>query len=429
MPTIALVNLGCSKNIVDGQKLIAAFDGAGYAVVDDPARAEFIIVNTCAFIKEATQEAIDTIVEMAAYKKTGACRFLAVAGCFSRRYGKKARADLPEVDAWLPIRPGPRELKRAFSIAAPAVFGRRLTESLYVNYLKIADGCSHGCSFCVIPSIRGKFRSRPMQEIIDEARWLQEMGTREVILVAQDTSSYGRDIGRCLAELIEALLAATTIPWIRCMYLHPRHVDDRLLRLAAAEPRVCPYFDIPLQHCNDAILKSMGRAPDKAGTIALIERVRALVPDAAVRTSFITGYPGETAAMFRELLRFVEEMRFDKVGVCPYSPEEGAPAARMRPRPADATARRRSETLMELQQAVSRELLTAKIGRVVPVMIDALAAEPGANGIGRTHWDAPEVDGTVYIEKGDCIPGDIARVRITGASDHDLFGEIEAEEL
>jgi ribosomal protein S12 methylthiotransferase len=429
MPTIALVNLGCSKNVVDGQKLIAAFEGAGYTMVDDPARAEFIIVNTCAFIKEATREAIDTIVEMAALKKTGVCRFLAVAGCFSQRYGTKARADLPEVDAWVPLHPGPRELERIFSITPSAAPARRLTESLYVNYLKIADGCSHACAFCVIPSIRGKHTSRPMQEIIDEARWLQDMGTRELILVSQDTSLYGRDIGLSLPLLIETLLAATAIPWIRLMYLHPCSVDDRLLHLAAADPRICPYFDIPLQHCNDAILKSMGRMPDKAGMTALIGRVRALVPDAAVRTSFITGYPGETAAMFRELLRFVEEMRFDKIGVFPYSPEEGTRAARIRPRPADATARRRSETLMELQQAISRELLTAKTGRVVPVMIDALAAEPGANAVGRTRWDAPEVDGTVYIEKGDCTPGDIAQVRITGASDHDLFGEIDAEEI
>ncbi|MBN1760398.1 MAG: MiaB/RimO family radical SAM methylthiotransferase, partial [Chitinispirillaceae bacterium] len=292
MPNVALYNLGCSKNIVDGERILHLFRNAGYSIIDNPSRADTIVVNTCAFIQEAQEEAIETILTAASVRKDRQTRLI-VSGCFSQRFRNEVAKRFPEVDLWVGVDDWEQLLGTELGVAQQDRFERELTGRGATQHLKIAEGCSHRCSFCVIPSIRGPFRSRPVTVILDEARWLESNGTRELILVAQDSSWYGRDIGLTLTRLLEQLLAAVTIPWIRIMYLHPQFVDDELLRLIAAEPRICSYFDIPLQHIADPVLASMKRRPGAKGIHRLIENIRMTVPDASIRSAFILGYPGE----------------------------------------------------------------------------------------------------------------------------------------
>lgn len=422
MPNVALYNLGCSKNIVDGERILHLFTVAGYSITSDPAHAETIIVNTCAFIREAQEEAIETILTAAAAKGATRTRLI-VSGCFSQRFRNEVATQFPEVDLWVGVDDWQKLLTTELAIPTPSRFERELTGPLATQHLKIADGCSHRCSYCVIPSIRGAFKSRPLQAIIDEAQWLESRGVKELILVAQDSSWYGRDNGLTLTRLLEKLLAACTIPWIRIMYLHPQFVDHELLTLIAAEPRICSYFDIPLQHIADPILTSMKRRPNSKGIYRLIEEIRTTVPDAAIRSAFIAGYPGETETHFRELLRFIEWARFDKLGVFPYSPEDGTPAAALRHRPRTMTAQRRCETLMLTQREISREINESQIGSSLEVLIDREAEDPDFNFEARTRFDAPEVDGKVLIRNGNLTPGTFTNVTIIGASDYDLFAE------
>jgi ribosomal protein S12 methylthiotransferase len=396
----------------------------GYVLTDDAALAEVIMVNTCAFIKEAKQEAIDKILELAAYKKTGACRTLIVCGCFSQRFRDAVEKQFPEVDVWAGIDDWQTVFKKRFGLSGAPSFKRALEKPLTTQYLKIAEGCSHACSFCAIPGIRGKFRSRAIPDIIDEAKWLYAMGARECIVVAQDTSFYGRDRNETLPHLLRVLLAQTAFPWIRLMYLHPALVDKELLDIIAKESRVCPYFDIPLQHGADEILTRMNRRPAVQGIRRLVDNIRSTVADAAIRTAFIVGFPGETERFFEKLLSFVEEMKFDKVGVFPFSPEEGTPAFSMRPRPRDATAARRCETLMAVQREISDKINASRVGRVLDCIIDAQSELSGFSLEGRTRFDAPEVDGKVFIQSQKTVLGPIASVRITRADEYDLFGEI-----
>jgi len=301
-----------------------------------------------------------------------------------------------------------------------------LQQPLATQYLKIADGCSHSCSFCAIPGIRGKYKSRPLDHILKEAQWLFEQGAKECILVSQDTSYYGRDCSCSLTSLLEAFLKHTSFPWIRLMYLHPSLVDEDLLRLVASEPRICKYFDIPLQHGSDTILKAMNRRPLSKGLYKLLDSIRTLVPDAAIRTSLITGFPGENERLFEEMVSFIQKVRFDKVGVFSFSPEEGTAAFSMKPAPRPATSLRRSETLMSLQREISESINASKIGRIVEVIIDGPGSPPDNRDFcweGRTQWDAPEVDGNVYIKGSGLKPGDIIKVSIKNATDYDLFGE------
>jgi ribosomal protein S12 methylthiotransferase len=421
--SVAIQNLGCSKNLIDGERILALFARNAFSVVEDPSLAEIIVVNTCAFIKEATQEAIDTILEMSELKKTGRCKTLIVSGCFSQRYRDKAKGELPEVDIWAGVDDWEGVLQKL-----PAVgrlkqddFSRVLSEPLSTQYIKIAEGCSHGCTFCVIPSIRGKYKSRDTGDILQEAKWLYGQGTRELILVAQDTSFYGRDTGTGLTALLEALIRDTDFPWIRMMYLHPQFVDDDLLNLVAAQPRLCPYFDIPLQHISDPILTAMNRTPPASGIYALIERIRKTVPNATLRSSFIVGFPGETKREFDELRNFIRFASFDKLGLFPYSPEEGTGACAMRPRPRTETAQRRCDELMSIQREISRNLSEAKVGTDTDVIIDRISDNPDFNYEGRTAGDAPEVDGRVFVSSGNFEIGQIARMRIVGADDYDLF--------
>jgi ribosomal protein S12 methylthiotransferase len=428
MQKIALYNLGCSKNIVDGERIVAWFSRSGYAFTQDVQSADVIVVNTCAFIKEAKEEAIESILDAARYKKEGNCSTLVVAGCFSQRYAEEAPSLLPEVDLWVGVDDWHEALARYLDIPADAPsFERSLMGTTATQYLKISEGCNHRCSFCAIPGIRGAFRSRPPDEIVREAQWLQQQGTGECILVSQDTTGYGKDIGSSLPALLERVLAETTFPWIRMMYLHPRGVTDALLRLVASESRLCSYFDIPLQHIADPILKGMRRKPGAAQTYALIERIRTIVPDAAIRTSFILGFPGETQRHFDALVKFVEWARFEKVGVFPFSPEEGTAAETMRPRPRTDTTQRRCETLMSVQQEISRQILEKRIGTHTDVIIDELAEGPTFHFEGRTQWDAPEIDGRVFVKSSSLTPGMIVPVQIVDASDYDLYGVDSSE--
>jgi ribosomal protein S12 methylthiotransferase len=418
---IHICNLGCSKNVVDGERMAAYLEASGYGLVETPDEADIIIVNTCAFIREAKEEAIETTIEMARYKEAGSCELLAVAGCFAQRYREEAAGDLPEVDLWMGIGDWPELLRRHLHTRGGPDFHRRLTGSKASQYLKISDGCSHRCAFCAIPAIRGPFTSRSVTEVVEEARWLRDQGVNECILVSQDTTFYGRDAGTTLVRLLETLLADTSFPWIRMMYLHPQYTTDELLRLIGSEPRLCSYLDIPLQHIADPVLSKMGRRPLSHGTYRLIERIRHRVPDAAIRTSFILGFPGETKAHFDELLRFVEWARFEKVGVFPFSPEEGTAAYTLRPRPRTDTVQRRCETIMTVQREISREIGETRIGATLPVIIDEVSHDPDYHFVGRTRWDAPEIDGTVYVVDGSFTPGTIVPLRIVDAGDYDLF--------
>jgi len=451
--TVAIQNLGCSKNVIDGERILALFADNGFHVIENPSAADIIIVNTCAFIKEATQEAIDTILEMAELKKSGRCETLIVSGCFSQRYREKAEKDLPEVDVWagvddwadvlsklISVDDDNRRINnhiadinvvdddRNYSIDKPirinnkdTSFRRIISEPISTQHIKIAEGCSHNCSFCVIPSIRGKFKSRSIDDIVHEADWLYEQGARELILVAQDTSFYGRDINTNLTILLETLLKNTAFPWIRMMYLHPKFVGDDLLNLIAAEPRVCPYFDIPLQHISDKILTAMNRTPLSEGIYNLIDRIRKTVPNATLRSSFIIGFPGETEKEFKELKDFINFAKFDKLGLFPYSPEEGTTAETLTPRPRTQTVQKRCAELMSIQQEISRNLLEAKIGTNIDVIIDRISDDQDFNYEGRTKGDAPEVDGRVFVSSGSFEIGQITRFKVIGTNDYDLF--------
>jgi ribosomal protein S12 methylthiotransferase RimO len=426
MSFVALCNLGCSKNQIDGSTILEYLCRCGYTQTDDFSKAHVILVNTCAFIKEAKQEAIDKILEMASFKKSGACTKLIVCGCFSQRFRDSVEKQFPEVDLWAGIDDWPRLFKQDLNASTKPSFMRKLEKPMAVQYVKISEGCSHACAFCAIPLIRGKFRSRMVSSIVEEAQWLYEQGARECVLISQDTSYYGRDMKSSLTRLLEQLLENTAFPWIRMMYLHPALVDDDVLRLVAEEPRLCPYFDVPLQHGTDPVLKAMNRRPLSKGIRGLVERIRTIVPDAAIRTTFIVGFPGETEDLFEGLLAFVEEMRFDKVGVFPFSPEEGTPAYTMRPRPRDSTAAWRCETLMTLQREISEKINASRIGRSVECIIDNESDLSGFAWEGRTRWDAPEVDGKIFIKNHKITPGPIVRVRISGADDYDLYGEIDS---
>jgi len=438
--TAAMQNLGCSKNQIDGERILALFADNGYDITEDCSLADVIIVNTCAFIKEAQEEAIETVLEMAELRKSGRCKTLIVSGCFSERYRAQVKAEFPEVDVWAGVDDWGTVLSsliksdlanaNSISTSKPSKgsnpppqksFKRILAEPLSTQHIKIAEGCSHKCSFCVIPSIRGKFKSRAADDILQEAKWLYEQGTRELILVAQDTSFYGRDIDTNLVRLLESLLRDTNFPWIRMMYLHPQLVSDDLLRLIASESRLCRYFDIPLQHISDPILAAMNRKPLSAGITAMIGRIRKFVDGATLRSSFILGFPGETVKEYNELKQFVQATRFDKLGVFPFSPEEGTPACAMRPRPRTDTVQKRCEELMEIQREISREILESKVGGQTEIIIDRISDDPDFNYEGRTKGDAPEVDGRVFVQSGSYEIGQIAEVQVIGASDYDLY--------
>jgi len=439
---VSLVNLGCPKNQVDAEVMLGQLAVAGYQIEDNPERADVVVVNTCSFIQEAKEESIQSILEAAALKRTGRCQAVVVSGCLAQRYGQELPALLPEVDAFV----GTGEFPRIAEIASAALrrsapqrnwvtghtalvtadLPRRLLTPGHMAYLKISEGCDHPCTFCAIPGIRGRMQSRTREDILAEARRLAAAGVREIILISQDTTDYGRDLGEAhgLLRLLHGLLEIQSIRWIRLHYLYPTRITPELIGLLASEPRLCRYLDMPLQHCDGAVLKAMGRGGDERSLRRLLERIRRAVPEITIRTSFITGFPRETGAQFSRLLRFVKEVRFDRVGVFCYSDEEGTATASLGPKVPRRVAERRRARLMAAQARIAEEKGRALLGSVQDVMLDGLAPEfPGVQ-CGRTTAHAPEVDGTVYLRGPVLPPGTMVRARVREAYEHDLAADI-----
>jgi ribosomal protein S12 methylthiotransferase len=440
--TVSLVNLGCPKNQVDAEVMLGQLARAGYQIEEAPERADLVVVNTCGFIREAKEESIRTILEAAALKRGGRCQAVVVSGCLAQRYGRELPGLLPEVDAFVGTGAFPRIAEVATALLrrggparswvtghtalVTAELPRRLLTPGHLAYLKLSEGCDRRCTFCAIPGIRGRMRSRTREDLLAEARRLAAQGVRELILVSQDTTDYGRDLGetRGLLRLLEDLLAIPSFRRIRLHYLYPTRVTPELIRLLAAEPRLCRYLDMPLQHCDGALLKAMGRGGDERSYRRLIQRIREAVPDVTIRTSFITGFPGETREQCARLLRFVEEMRFDRVGVFCYSDEEGTAAAALGPKVPRRTAEARRARLMAAQARIAEAKGQALLGTVQEVMVDGPSREfPGLQS-GRTAAQAPEVDGAVYLRGPAVGGGTIVRARVREAYEHDLAADI-----
>ncbi len=443
MKTVHMVSLGCARNRVDSEQMLGLLSGAGWRMTEDPAEAEVIVVNTCSFITPATEESIDTILELAEYKRKdrGRCRKLIVAGCLPERYRQELAETLPEVDVFLgtgafhqiveaagTAAPGGCLLPDPESAPSEAAGMVRVRSTAHVAYLKIAEGCSRRCTYCIIPRLRGRQRSRPLNEIETEARNLIEAGVRELVLIAQDTTRYGFDLAPPgdLSTLLEHLadLAARAPrvhrPWLRFLYGHPESLTDPIIRTVADREEICAYFDIPVQHASPSVLKAMGRGygPDTIRRMA--ERIRTDCPGAAIRTTVIVGFPGETEKDFTLLSELVSEIRFDHLGVFLYSDAADLPAHRL-PNPVPSTlAQERYHRIMALQAEISRDNNRRHIGQGLSVLIEE--AVEAALFSGRTRFQAPEVDGVTYVRGEGLAPGDVVRVNITDAEEYDLMG-------
>ena len=428
---VLFTSLGCAKNLIDSEQMIALVTAAGHTLVSDPAEAEAAVVNTCAFIDAAQQEAIDTILELAQYKESGALRRLVVTGCLPERYRGDILAELPEIDAVLGTGSFPaivdalesdeRHYARFLDKNAPLPeLDRAVSTGPAWAYLKVADGCDNRCAYCVIPSIRGRYRSRPLDAVVAEAKALAGAGVKELILVAQNLTHYGRDFhdGTNLCTLLRALAAVDGVRWIRLHYLYPHEITDELIDLIAAEPKICRYLDMPIQHINDAILRRMRRPETKAQICALIEKLRARIDGVVLRTSLITGLPGEGEAELAELMDFLRTYRLERAGVFAYSPQEGTPAAAMTDRCSPEEAEARRERVMALQNAVMDEYDRAQIGLAFDVLCEG---EDGGQWYGRRYADSPDIDEQVYFT-GGAEPGAFVRVQITAAENGCLYG-------
>lgn len=436
---MALISLGCPKNLVDSEVLLARLAGDGIPIVPRPEDASVVIVNTCAFVQEAREEAIETLLDMVRLKEEGRLQGIVAVGCLPQRYRDRLVESLPEVDAFLPLTDYsglPQVVRRvaAGKGAGPSLGGRTrsgrtdrvrllLTPPSHA-YLRIAEGCDHACAFCAIPSIRGPLRSKPLGLLLEEARGLLAMGVRELVLVAEDTTAWGKDLRaekRRLPDLLAALDGLPGLVWVRVLYGHPGSVDGALLEALASLPRVAPYLDLPIQHIDPAVLAAMRRGGGKR-LEALLHRIRERVPGIALRTSILVGHPGETERRFARLLEFLAEFRFERLGAFAFSPEEGTPAARLAGRPSRAAAARRLGLVMEAQREIVHARNRELVGGLLPVLVDG-ALEQGILA-GRTHADAPDVDCLVRIEKGAGLKaGDFPEIRITGYAGYDLIGE------
>lgn len=440
--SVSVVTLGCPKNQVDAEVMLGQLSAAGYAIAASPGQADVVVVNTCGFVQDAKEESIQSVLDAARLKRSGQCRALLVSGCLAQRYARELPALLPEVDGFvgtgefpriaeivgsvLPGGQGQRSWVTGHTALATADLPRRRLSPPHLAYIKIADGCDHRCRFCAIPAIRGPLQSRPRRDIVAEARQLAAEGVREIVLVSQDTTAYGsdRDETNGLVALIEDLLAIPSLVWIRLHYLYPTRITPPLISLLATEPRLCRYLDLPLQHADAGVLRAMGRGGSPDAYRRLIGRLRRAVAGLVVRTSFITGFPGETAEQFGVLRRFVEEMRFDRMGVFCYSDEEGTPSAALRPKVPRRVAEARRCRLMALQAQIAEAKGQALVGSVQDVMVDGPAPDFPGVLCGRTAGHAPEVDGGVYLHGPQVPPGTLVRARIREAFEHDLSGEI-----
>ena len=439
---IAFVSLGCDKNRVDSEVMLGILRERGYTIVSDETEADIIVVNTCCFIKDALEESIETIIEMAEYKKSGKCKGLIVSGCLAQRFEKEMFHEMPEVDAVIGttayesvadvadrILDGEKSIKVMENIDsqmkeenAPK---RVLSTSGHYAYLKISEGCDNHCTYCVIPKMRGKHRSRTMESLVEETKMLAENGVKELLIVAQDTSIYGRDLyGKpMLHELLKRLCRIEGIEWIRLLYCYAETLTDETIQTMAEEDKICKYIDIPIQHGSDTVLKRMGRKTSSKLISDKIAALRAAMPDICIRTTIITGFPGETEEEFAEVCDFVEKMRFDKLGVFTYSPEEGTPAAEMDNQIDEEVKEERKNYIMEIQKRISAEKCEEMIGKTIKVITDGKIPEEGVY-CGRSYKDAPDIDGLVFFKADyEIMSGDFADVKINEASDYDLIGE------
>jgi ribosomal protein S12 methylthiotransferase len=437
---ILFISLGCDKNLADTEVMLGLLASRGYEMTDDETQADIIVINTCCFIHDAKEESIQNILEMAEYKKTGQVKALIVTGCLAQRYRQEIIDEIPEVDEVLGTSAydkildavdaalvGKQEVMLADIDALPLPETKRLvTTGGHFAYLKIAEGCDKHCTYCIIPKIRGNFRSVPMERLVKEAKELAEQGVKELILVAQETTLYGKDLygEKSLHVLIKELCKISGIRWIRILYCYPEEITDDLIQVMKEEPKVCHYLDLPIQHANDEILKRMGRRTSKQELIDIIGKLRREIPDICLRTTLITGFPGETKEQHEELMDFVDEMEFDRLGVFTYSPEEDTPAAVMPDQIDEEVKEKRQAELMELQQDIAFDNAQDMVDREVLVMIEGKVADENAY-VGRTYRDAPNVDGLIFINTDEeLLSGDFARVKVTGAVDYDLIGEL-----
>lgn len=437
---ILFISLGCDKNLVDSEVMLGLLDKKGYQIVDSEEDADIIVVNTCCFIHDAKEESIQTILEMAEYKKEGKLKALIVTGCLAQRYQQEIIDEIPEVDAVL----GTTSYDHIVEAVEEALAGnghvvledvdalpdvkekRLVTTGGHYAYMKIAEGCDKHCTYCIIPTLRGNYRSVPMEKLLAEAKDLADQGVKELILVAQETTVYGKDLygEKSLHKLLRELCKISGIQWIRILYCYPEEIYDELIQTIKEENKVCHYLDLPIQHASDAVLKRMGRRTSKAQLVEIIEKLRKEIPDISLRTTLITGFPGETQEQHEELKDFVDEMEFDRLGVFTYSPEEDTPAATMTEQIPEEVKEDRQAELMELQQEIAFDLAEDMVGREVLVMIEGKVADENAY-VGRTYKDAPNVDGLIFINTDEeLMSGDFARVRVTGALEYDLIGEL-----
>ena len=440
---ILFISLGCDKNLADSEEMLGLLTAGGHEITDDETQADAIVINTCCFIKDAKEESVETILEMAEYKKTGSCHALVVTGCMAQRYQKEIIQEVPEVDAVL----GTTSYGDIVKALEEAVAGnhfeefrdidylpdtgskRVLTTGGHFGYLKIAEGCDKHCTYCIIPKLRGRFRSVPMERLVAQAEDMAEQGVKELILVAQETTVYGKDLygKKSLHILLKKLCEIRGIRWIRVLYCYPEEIYDELIETIRDEKKICHYLDIPIQHASDRILKRMGRRTSKQELIDIVGKLRKEIPDIVLRTTLITGFPGETEEDHEELKEFVDEMEFDRLGVFTYSPEENTPAAEMSDQVPEEVKEERRDELMELQQEISYDRGQDRIGQELLVMIEGKVADESAY-IGRTYGDAPKVDGYIFVQTGELLmTGDFAKVRVTGALEYDLIGVLSDE--
>lgn len=440
---ILFISLGCDKNLADSEEMLGLLTAGGHEITDDETQADAIVINTCCFIKDAKEESVETILEMAEYKKTGSCHALVVTGCMAQRYQKEIIQEVPEVDAVLGTTSYGDIVKALEEAAAGNHFEefrdidylpdtgskRVLTTGGHFGYLKIAEGCDKHCTYCIIPKLRGRFRSVPMERLVAQAEDMAEQGVKELILVAQETTVYGKDLygKKSLHILLKKLCEIRGIRWIRVLYCYPEEIYDELIETIRDEKKICHYLDIPIQHASDRILKRMGRRTSKQELIDIIGKLRKEIPDIVLRTTLITGFPGETEEDHEELKEFVDEMEFDRLGVFTYSPEENTPAAEMADQVPEEVKEERRDELMELQQEISYDKGQDRIGQELLVMIEGKVADESAY-IGRTYGDAPKVDGYIFVQTGELLmTGDFAKVRVTGALEYDLIGVLSDE--
>ena len=434
------VSLGCDKNLVDSEKMIALLASQNISVTSTPEDAEIIIVNTCGFIHDAKEESIETILEMAEYKKTGKCVSLIMTGCLAQRYADDIQKEIPEVDAVV----GTTAYDRIFEVVKDTLQGKKEcalndldylpknltnrvhTSSGYSSYLKIAEGCSKHCTYCIIPYIRGNYRSVPMEDLIEQAKELVAAGAKELILVAQETTLYGVDLygEKSLHRLLDELNKIKDLFWIRIMYCYPEEIYEGLIDAMIRNQKVCHYLDIPIQHANDTILKRMGRRTSNADLVKIITHLRERIPDITLRTTLICGFPGETQEMHEELMQFINDMEFDRLGAFTYSPEEGTPAAEFTDQVDENLKKDWQADVMELQEEIIFDKNETMKGRELYVFIEGKVSDENAY-VGRTYRDAPDVDGYIFINTDEeLMTGDIAKVRVTGAYEYDLIGEL-----